>query len=46
LRTTGDVGVVDDWEWRGPEPELEAWADRLGADTLVGRAGRLAKQRS
>ena len=43
LRTTGDVGVVDDWEWRGPEPELEAWADRLGADTLVGRAGRLAK---
>jgi 5'-3' exonuclease len=46
LRTTGDVGVVDDWEWRGPEPELEEWADRLGAETLVGRAGRLAKQRS
>ena len=22
LRTNGDVGVVDDWEWRGPEPEL------------------------
>src|SRR5262249_14535016 len=22
LRTTADVGTVDDWKWRGPEPEL------------------------
>ena len=46
LRTHGDVGVVDDWEWHGPEPELEQWAERLGAETLVGRATRLAEQRS
>ena len=35
LRTNGDVGVVDDWQWHGPEPELEQWAERLGSDTLV-----------
>ena len=46
LRTTGEVGVVDDWKWRGPEAELEEWAERLGAETLVARAARLAKQRS
>jgi 5'-3' exonuclease len=46
LRTNGDVGVVDDWEWRGPEPELDEWAERLGSDALVGRAKRLAKKRS
>jgi 5'-3' exonuclease len=45
LRTNGDVGVVDDWEWRGPEPELAEWAERLGADALVGRANRLAEKR-
>jgi 5'-3' exonuclease len=45
LRTNGDVGVVDDWEWRGPEPELAKWAERLGAETLVGRANRLAEKR-
>ena len=45
LRTNGDVGVVDDWEWRGPEPELEEWAERLGSETLVGRANRLAEKR-
>jgi 5'-3' exonuclease len=45
LRTDADVGTVDDWEWHGPTPELAAWAARLGADGLVGRAERLAKQR-
>ena len=45
LRTNGEVGVVDDWEWRGPEPELAEWAERLGAETLVGRANRLAEKR-
>jgi 5'-3' exonuclease len=45
LRTHGVVGVVDDWQWHGPEPELEQWAERLGSDTLVGRANRLAERR-
>jgi 5'-3' exonuclease len=46
LRTDADVGRVDDWEWRGPAPELEQWAKRLGADNLVARAARLAARRS
>ena len=35
LRTDADVGEVDDWEWRGPAPELEQWAERLGAPGIV-----------
>jgi 5'-3' exonuclease len=46
LRTSADVGAVDDWRWRGPSPELAEWATRLGAPGLVARAGRLAEQRS
>ena len=45
LRTNADVGAVDDWEWRGATPELGAWATRLGAENLVGRADRLATRR-
>jgi 5'-3' exonuclease len=45
LRTDADVGEVDDWEWRGPAPELEHWADRLGASGFVTRAHRLAEKR-
>jgi 5'-3' exonuclease len=45
LRTTADVGTVDDWEWRGPRAELDGWATRLGAENLVRRATRLAEQR-
>jgi 5'-3' exonuclease len=45
LRTNADVGAVDDWEWRGTTPELGAWATRLGAENLVGRAERLATKR-
>ncbi|HEX4529947.1 MAG TPA: 5'-3' exonuclease H3TH domain-containing protein [Acidimicrobiia bacterium] len=45
LRTNADVGAVDDWEWRGATPELGAWATRLGAENLVGRAERLATRR-
>jgi 5'-3' exonuclease len=45
LRTDADVGAVDDWEWRGATPELGAWATRLGAGNLVGRAQRLATRR-
>jgi 5'-3' exonuclease len=46
LRTTAPVGTVDDWVWHGPEPELEAWGARLGADGLFARATRLAEKRS
>jgi 5'-3' exonuclease len=41
-----DVGAVDDWRWTGPTPELAAWAERLGAPELVGRADRLAARRA
>jgi 5'-3' exonuclease len=46
LRTTADVGTVDDWEWHGPQPGLEAWGARFGADGLYTRATRLAEKRS
>lgn len=45
LRDDADVGTVDDWEWRGPAPQLRAWAERLGSATLLERAQRLARQR-
>jgi 5'-3' exonuclease len=45
LRDDADVGVVDDWEWRGPGDDLAEWAQRLGAGTLVKRTERLAHQR-
>jgi hypothetical protein len=46
LRTDAEVGGVDDWEWRGPAPELEKWAARLGAPGFVTRAHRLRGKRS
>lgn len=46
LRTDGDVGNVDDWRWTGPTTELEAWAQRLGAPSLVARASKLAAGRT
>jgi 5'-3' exonuclease len=45
LRTDADVGRVDDWEWRGPTPDLPSIAARLGADSMVTRAERLAERR-
>jgi len=46
LRLDGEVGVVDDWEWRGARPELAAWAERMGAEDLVRRTEALAEARS
>jgi 5'-3' exonuclease len=46
LRTTSAVGGVDDWEWHGPAPEFEAWAERLGRPALAARAHKLAAQRA
>jgi len=45
LRTTCDVGTVDDWEWTGPRPELTAITERLGAANLLARAARLVSTR-
>jgi 5'-3' exonuclease len=45
LRDDADVGTVDDWEWRGPQPELTDWAVRLGSTALAPRAERLAAKR-
>ncbi len=45
LRTTCDVGTVDDWAWTGPRPELTAMTARLGAANLLARAERLSATR-
>jgi 5'-3' exonuclease len=45
LRDDAPVGVVDDWRWRGPTPELEAWSERLGAPDLLARARKAAEGR-
>jgi 5'-3' exonuclease len=45
LRTSADVGTVDEWEWRGATPELAPIATRLGAENLVARSERLAEKR-
>ena len=46
LRTNADVGVVDDWRWTAPRPELAPLAERLGAPELAARAARLSEQRA
>ncbi|HEY7438355.1 MAG TPA: 5'-3' exonuclease H3TH domain-containing protein [Acidimicrobiia bacterium] len=45
LRTTADVGTVDDWEWTGPADGFDAWCARLGARGMVERADKLAGER-
>jgi 5'-3' exonuclease len=45
LRNDADVGDVDAWRWRGPSPELDAWAERLGAPGMGPRAARVARAR-
>ena len=45
LRLDAPVGRVDEWEWRGPRPELGDWSERFGSPRLVGRAAKLAAQR-
>jgi 5'-3' exonuclease len=45
LRTDGDVGAIDSWRWSGPTPEFGAWAHRLGQESLLARAEKLAEGR-
>jgi 5'-3' exonuclease len=46
LRTDGNVGTPDDWQWKGPTAELARWAERLGRPSLTERATRLAAART
>jgi hypothetical protein len=46
LRTNALVGKVDDWEWRGPNPEFAAVTTRLGVEQLAKRANALTERRS
>jgi 5'-3' exonuclease len=45
LRTTADVGVVDDWQWAGPTASFGGWCERLDSPRLAIRAEALAKTR-
>jgi 5'-3' exonuclease len=45
LRLDAPVGTVDEWEWRGPRPELGDWSERLGSPRLAQRATKLAAER-
>ena len=38
------VGVVDDWQWRGPTNAFAAVAAKLGAPDLASRATRIAER--
>ena len=41
-----DVGLVDDWRWRGALDEFAAVAEELGAPQLVLRAHKLANRKT
>jgi 5'-3' exonuclease len=45
LRVDAPVGAVDDWRWRGPAADLDAWAHRLDAPELLTRARHAAEGR-
>jgi 5'-3' exonuclease len=46
VETDVDVGAVDEWAWRGPTPDFDEWAQRLGEPHLAARAAALARGRS
>jgi 5'-3' exonuclease len=45
LREDAEVGIVDDWEWIGPDASFDDWCRRLGADGIARRAHQLAESR-
>ena len=46
LRLDAPVGVVDEWEWRGPDPDAWSdWCDRFGSTSLRRRVETLATAR-
>ncbi|HEY8516535.1 MAG TPA: 5'-3' exonuclease H3TH domain-containing protein [Candidatus Binatia bacterium] len=42
LRTSADVGTVDDWRWRGPTEAFPAMCARLKSDMVARRAENIA----
>ena len=38
-----DVGTVDEWEWNGPTPDFDRWADRARRAGQAGRASAATK---
>ncbi len=42
LRTTAEVGTVDDWRWTGPTPGFAALCAHLRSETLAQRASNVA----
>ena len=46
LRLDAPVGVVDDWHWRGPDPDAwPSWCDRFGSASLLRRVDDLTTSR-
>jgi 5'-3' exonuclease len=45
LRVDAPVGTVDQWEWKGPQPELADWCARFGMPRIGQRAAALASKR-
>jgi 5'-3' exonuclease len=45
VREGPEIGVVDDWRWRGPTPGFAALADAIGAAPLAARIARLSQRR-
>lgn len=46
LRTSADVGSVDDWAWHGPTPELATWCERVDAHDVAAKLDRIHRARS
>lgn len=46
IRRDAPVGVVDDWQWKGPDRDAwPEWRDRFGSASLTSRVERLMQQR-
>lgn len=46
LRYDAAVGSVNDWQWRGPDPDAwPVWCARFGSASLPARVERLARER-
>jgi 5'-3' exonuclease len=46
LRYDAPVGTIDDWEWRGTDPDLwPDWCERFGSASLTARVAELERSR-
>ena len=46
LRTSVDVGAVDEWAWTAPTDQLAAWCERMDAPDVLRKLERLVEARS